>query len=84
MALAIVAMMSGSVATAQTAYAAQSTNDTTVYTPPSAPRAPGVQHARLPRNDRQHGLRTRLDLARRLARLGLLSLLTTTDWGKPL
>jgi hypothetical protein len=42
MALAIVAMMSGSVATAQTAYAAQSTNDTTVYTPPSAPRGPGV------------------------------------------
>jgi hypothetical protein len=43
MALAIVAMMSGSVATAQTAYAAQSTHDTTVYTQPAVPVAPHVQ-----------------------------------------
>ena len=38
MALAIVAMMSGPVATAQTAYAAQSSNGTNVYTQPEVPR----------------------------------------------
>src|SRR5689334_13400618 len=43
MALAIVAMMSGSVVTAQTAYAAQSSHDTTTYTQPSVPVGPAVQ-----------------------------------------
>jgi hypothetical protein len=33
---------------------------------------------------RQYGLRTRLGVARRLAWLGLLSLLMTTDWSMPL
>ena len=41
-ALAIVAVMSGPVATAQTAYAAQSSNGTNVYVQPEVPRAPGV------------------------------------------
>ena len=43
MALAIAALMSGSVATAQTAYAAQTTHDTNVYTQPSVPTLPKVQ-----------------------------------------
>jgi hypothetical protein len=43
MALAIVAMMSGSVATAQTAYAAQNSRDTTVNTQPAVPKGPDVQ-----------------------------------------
>lgn len=43
MALAIVAMMSGSVATAQMAYAAQNSHDTNVYTQPAVPVGPQVQ-----------------------------------------
>ena len=43
MALAIAAVMSGSVATAQTAYAAQSSHDTNVYTQPAVPIGPKVQ-----------------------------------------
>ena len=43
MALTIVAMMSGSVATAQTAYAAQSSRETTVYTQPAVPVGPHVE-----------------------------------------
>jgi len=43
MILAIVAAMSGSVATAHTAYAAQSSHDTNVYTQPAVPRGPDVQ-----------------------------------------
>src|SRR3954454_3737379 len=48
-----------------------------------AHRAEGAD-GRLPRDNRRYGLRTRLVLARRLARLGLLSLLITTDWSMPL
>jgi len=40
--------------------------------------------ARLLWDHRQYGLRTRLGVARRLAWLGLLSLLMTTDWSMPL
>jgi hypothetical protein len=43
MALAIAAVMSGSVATAQTEYAAQSSHDTNVYTQPAVPIGPKVQ-----------------------------------------
>ena len=43
-ALAVAAMMTGSLATAQTAYAAQTSHDTIVYTQPAAPKSPaGVQ-----------------------------------------
>ena len=42
-ALAIAAVMSGSVGTAQTAYAAQSSHDTNVYTQPAVPVGPKVQ-----------------------------------------
>jgi hypothetical protein len=41
--LAIVAAISGSVATAQTAVAAQSSHNTNVYTQPAAPAGPTVQ-----------------------------------------
>ena len=43
MTLAIVAVMSGSVATAQSAYAAQSSHDTNTYTQPAVPVGPKVQ-----------------------------------------
>jgi hypothetical protein len=43
MALAIAAVMSGSVATAQSAYAAQSSHDTNAYTQPAVPAGPKVQ-----------------------------------------
>jgi hypothetical protein len=43
MALVIAALMSGSVATAQMAYAAQSSHDTNVYTEPPVPAGPKVQ-----------------------------------------
>jgi len=42
-ALAIVAILTGSAATAQTAYAAQNSNDTNVYIQPAAPNRPDVQ-----------------------------------------
>jgi hypothetical protein len=42
-ALAVAAVMAGSVATAQTASAAQISQDPHVYTQPVAPKAPGVQ-----------------------------------------
>ena len=43
MALAILAMMFGSAATAQTAYAAQSSHEASVSTQPAAPGVPRVQ-----------------------------------------
>jgi hypothetical protein len=43
MAFAVVAMIAGSLTTAQTAYAAQTSHDTNVYTQPAVPKAPGVQ-----------------------------------------
>jgi hypothetical protein len=43
MAFAIVAIMSGSVATAQTAYAGQSSHEVTVYVRPAAPAGPSVR-----------------------------------------
>jgi hypothetical protein len=43
MALAIAAVMSGSAATAQSAYAAQSSRDTNAYTQPAVPAGPKVQ-----------------------------------------
>jgi hypothetical protein len=42
-AVAAAALMSGSMATAQSAYAAQTTHDTTVYTQPAAPPLPTVR-----------------------------------------
>ena len=42
MAVAILAVMSGSVVTAETAYAAQTSQDTSVYTQPATPKAPEV------------------------------------------
>jgi curli biogenesis system outer membrane secretion channel CsgG len=43
MVLAIAAVMSGSMTTAQTAYAAQSSRDTNVYTQPAVAIGPKVQ-----------------------------------------
>jgi hypothetical protein len=43
MTLAVAAVMSGLVGTAQTAYAAQSSHDTNAYTQPAVPAGPKVQ-----------------------------------------
>jgi hypothetical protein len=43
MAFAVAAMITGSLTTAQTAYAAQTSHDTNVSTQPAVPKAPGAQ-----------------------------------------
>jgi hypothetical protein len=43
MAFAVAAMIIGSLTTAQTAYAAQTSHDTNVYMQPAVPKAPGAQ-----------------------------------------
>jgi hypothetical protein len=72
-------VMSGSMTTAQTAYAAQISRDTNVYTQPAVPIGPKVQMFDCRGTTGDMGCGSPLVLARRLAWLGLLSLLITTD-----